>query len=107
MDRRLPVFHKVLMPDGKKVASREAWMMMHPGCDQADYFPGDLVELEEGIFVLNDDLNPMQLASAEQIAEGLEDEPDLCVDFDGFVTQQQPKKLSEGNDFTWLKENHL
>lgn len=63
-------FHQVLMPNGKNLASREAWMMMHPGFN-AGYKPGDLIELQEGIFILNDDLVPMQLATDEQIQEAL------------------------------------
>jgi hypothetical protein len=35
--------------------------------------PGDLVELEEGIFVLNEELNPMELATVEQIKQAQED----------------------------------
>jgi len=64
--------HAVLMPDGISLASREAWMMMHPALDSDCMFePGDLVELEEGIFVLNDDLNPMSLATDAQIQQAV------------------------------------
>ncbi len=62
------MLHKMLMPDGQRLASREAFMVMHPAREpDHGLSPGDLVELEEGIFVLNDDLNPMELATDEQI----------------------------------------
>ena len=54
--------------DGKVLASREAFMIMHPArgpdCSLSE---GDVVELEEGFFVLNNDLHPMQLATQKQI----------------------------------------
>jgi hypothetical protein len=49
----------ILMPDGKSLASHDAYMMMHPGLGDEGLKPGDLIELEEGIFQLNDDLNPV------------------------------------------------
>ena len=43
-------------------------MMMHPCRDPNNSLhAGDLIELEEGTFVLNDNLNPMELATEEQI----------------------------------------
>ncbi len=55
--------------DGEVLASREAFMMMHPARDPEDKTlkEGDIIELEEGFFVLNDDLNPMELVTQEQI----------------------------------------
>ena|GEM_PF-3446529 len=68
--RVLGMVHLVLMPDGVTLASREAWMMMHPSLDPDCMFEsGDLVQLEEGIFVLNDDLNPMVLATDAQVQQ--------------------------------------
>lgn len=56
---------------GKTLASREAFMMMHPAREEdCSLSPGDVIELEEGFFVLNDDLNPMELATTEQIKQG-------------------------------------
>lgn len=55
--------------NGEVLASREAFMMMHPARDpDCTLKEGDVIELEEGFFVLNDDLNPMDLATEEQIA---------------------------------------
>lgn len=43
---------------------------MHPARElDCDLQEGDVIELEEGFFVLNDDLNPMELASSEQIRQ--------------------------------------
>lgn len=47
-------------------------MMNHPGLDDPDLKKGDVIELEEGFFVLNDDLNPMELATEEQIRQAME-----------------------------------
>lgn len=59
-----------LMPSGDRLASREAFMMNHPALDpDCTLQPGDVIELEEGYFVLNDDLNPMELATPEQIRQ--------------------------------------
>ena len=59
--------------DGDRLASREAFMMMHPAREPDNELqPGDLIELEEGIFVLNDDLNPMTMATKEQIRQANE-----------------------------------
>jgi|GEM_PF-2746936 len=53
---------------GERLASREAYMMMHPALDDdCTLAAGDIIELEEGFFVLNEDLNPMELATEEQI----------------------------------------
>lgn len=62
---------KFMLPtkDGDRLASREAFMMMHPATEpDCTLEEGDIIELEEGFFVLNDDLNPMELATEEQIA---------------------------------------
>lgn len=48
------------------------YMMMHPGLDDPDRKEGDVIELGEGFFVLNNDFNPMQLASSEQIRQARE-----------------------------------
>jgi hypothetical protein len=59
--------------DGDRLASREAFMIMHPARDSdCTLEEGDIIELEEGFFVLNDDLNPMELATEEQIASARE-----------------------------------
>lgn len=66
------MLHKVFMPNGKQLASHDAWMMMHPGLSaDCPFSVGDLVELEEGIFVLNEDINPMELATDKQIQQAL------------------------------------
>lgn len=60
-------------PNGERLASREAFMMMHPAREEdCELQQGDVVELEEGFFVLNDDLNPMELATDEQIRQARE-----------------------------------
>lgn len=69
------MIHKIYIAstDGSHfLASREAYMMTHPGLDDPDLKPGDVIELEEGFFVLNDDLNPMELATKEQIQRARE-----------------------------------
>lgn len=59
--------------NGDRLASREAFMMMHPARDpDCTLEEGDIIELEEGFFVLNDDLNPMELATEEQIRKARE-----------------------------------
>jgi hypothetical protein len=58
--------HTILMQNGTEIATRDAWMMMHPGFN-AGYEPGDLIELREGIFILDDDLVPGKLATREDI----------------------------------------
>lgn len=40
------------------LASREAYMMTQPGLDDPDLKPGDVIELKEKFFILNDELNP-------------------------------------------------
>lgn len=64
------MIYKILMPNAETLASHNAWMMLHPGFN-AGYQGGDLIELEEGIFVLNDDLVPWYLATDEQIDEAI------------------------------------
>jgi len=58
--------------NGICLATREIYMMNHPGLDDPDLKKGDVIELEEGFFVLNDDLNPMELATEEQIRQAME-----------------------------------
>jgi hypothetical protein len=59
--------------DGERLASRDAFMMMHPARDpNCTLEEGDIIELEEVFFVLNDDLNPMELATEEQISRARE-----------------------------------
>lgn len=60
------MIHRVLMPHGNQLANHDAWMMLHPALEpDCSFLPGDLVALEEGIFVLNEALNPMALATDE------------------------------------------
>lgn len=68
------MIHQILFEDenGQGLATREIDMMMHPGLDDPDLKEGDVIELEEGFFVLNNDFNPMQLASSEQIRQARE-----------------------------------
>lgn len=63
------MIHQILFetPSGVYLATRQMYMMMHPGLDDPDLKEGDVIELEEGFFVLNDDLNPMELVTEEQI----------------------------------------
>ncbi len=54
--------------DENHLATREMYMMMHPVLEpNCELIEGDVIELEEGFFVLNDDLNPMQMATEAQI----------------------------------------
>jgi hypothetical protein len=47
---------------------------MHPALEpDCSFLPGDLVKLQEGIFVLNEDFNPMELATDEQIRQAQRD----------------------------------
>ena len=56
------------MVDETRLASREVYMMMHPALEpDCELTEGDVIELVEGFFVLNDDLNPTQIATEEQI----------------------------------------
>jgi hypothetical protein len=57
------------LADGSlKLSSREMYMMEHPARDpDCPFKPGDLVRLEEGYFILNEDLNPMNLATEAEI----------------------------------------
>ncbi len=53
-----------------RLLAREAYMMQHPALEpDCELQEGDIVELEEGFFVLNDDLNPTQIATKEQIQQ--------------------------------------
>ena len=46
---------------------------MHPAREEdCTLLEGDVIELEEGLSVLNDDLNPMELADEEQIRQARE-----------------------------------
>lgn len=56
------------MIDETRLATREMYMMLHPALEpDCELQEGDVIELEEGFFILNDDLNPMQIATVEQI----------------------------------------
>ncbi|WP_046663038.1 hypothetical protein [Microcystis aeruginosa] len=66
------MIHKVLMPDGMTPATCEAWMIAHPGFN-AGYETGDLIDLEEGIFVLDDELVPWRFATDEEIDRAIEE----------------------------------
>jgi hypothetical protein len=57
------------LADGSlKLSSREMYMMEHPARDpNCPFKPGNVVKLEEGYFILNEDLNPMELATEEEI----------------------------------------
>lgn len=69
------MIHQMLFEDqnGQRLATREMYMMMHPACEpDCGLYEGDVIELEEGFFVLNADLNPMQLATEEQIRQAKE-----------------------------------
>ena len=60
-------------PFGLRLATREMYMMMHSARDpDCDLIEGDVIELEESFFVLNDDLNPISLAIEEQIRQARE-----------------------------------
>lgn len=50
------MIHQILFetPNGLRLATCEMYMMMHPGLDDPDLKEGDVIELEEGFFVLND-----------------------------------------------------
>lgn len=62
-------FH-IRTSQGTKLASRETYMMMHPALEpDCTLQEGDIIELEEGFFVLNEDLNPMELATDEQVRQ--------------------------------------
>lgn len=68
------MIHQMLIetPDGLRLATREMYMMMHPGLDDPDLSEGSVIELEEGFFVLNGDLNPTELATEDQICQARE-----------------------------------
>jgi len=69
------MIHQMLIEtiNGVRPATREMYMMLHPGCEpDCALCEGDVIELEEGFFVLNDDLNPMALATEEQIRQARE-----------------------------------
>jgi len=56
------------MIDETRLANREMYMMMHPALEpDCELTEGDVIELVKGFFVLNSDLNPMQMATEEQI----------------------------------------
>ncbi len=68
------MIHEVWMPNGDQLADHDAWMIMHPALElDCSFLPSDLVKLKEGIFVLNEDLNPMELATDEQIRQAQRD----------------------------------
>ncbi|AKE65968.1 hypothetical protein MYAER_3632 [Microcystis aeruginosa NIES-2549] len=47
-------------------------MIAHPGFN-AGYETGDLIDLEEGIFVLDDELVPWRFATDEEIDRAIEE----------------------------------
>ena len=56
------------MIDETRLATREMYMMMHPALEpDCELTEGDIIELVKGFFVLSSDLNPMQIATDEQI----------------------------------------
>jgi hypothetical protein len=57
------------LADGSlKLSSREMYMMEHPARDpDCPFKSGDIVRLEEGYFIVNEDLNPMNLATEAEI----------------------------------------
>jgi len=65
------MFYKVLMPNGKQLVTTLGWWCIRSGT-WLSVSAWDLVELEEGT-VLNEELNPMELATAEQIKQAQED----------------------------------
>lgn len=63
------MIHKVMI-DETHLATREMYMMLHPALEpDCELIEGDVVELVEGFFILNEDLNPMQIATVEQIQQ--------------------------------------
>jgi hypothetical protein len=68
----MTTIHKVLMLDGKTATTLDDWVLHH-GFNH-DYKPGDLIELRESIFVLNNDLIPAQSATEDQVYETIEQE---------------------------------
>lgn len=51
-----------------RLVTGEIYMMIHPALKpDCELIEGDVIELEEGFFVLNDDLDPRQEATEEQI----------------------------------------
>lgn len=61
------MIHKMMI-DETHLAIREMYMMMHPELEpDCELIAGDVIELVEGYFILNEDLNPMQIATVEQI----------------------------------------
>jgi hypothetical protein len=50
------------------LSNHDRYMMEHPSLDRdCPFKSGDIVRLEEGYFILNDDLNPMRAATEEEI----------------------------------------
>jgi hypothetical protein len=50
------------------LSSRERYMMQHPSLDRdCPFKPGDIIKIEEGYFVLNEDLNPMRAATEAEL----------------------------------------
>jgi hypothetical protein len=48
--------------------NRDRYMMNHPSKDiDCPFKPGDVVRLAEGYFILNEDLNPMNAATEEDL----------------------------------------
>jgi hypothetical protein len=57
------------LADGSKALwNRDRYMMQHPALDRdCPFKPGDVVRIEEGYFILNEDLNPMDVATEEDL----------------------------------------
>jgi hypothetical protein len=52
-----------------ELSERDSWMMQYPTVvdPQHPFKPGDIVRFKEGYFVLNGDLNPMQIATEKEL----------------------------------------
>jgi hypothetical protein len=86
------MFYLVRARDGETLVSREDWLatdisLLH------NYSPGDVVELREGIFVLDEALMPMKQATHKQLLKCWNEEPRKFTDFDAFVEAQTPRRL--------------
>jgi hypothetical protein len=57
------------LEDGSLALSgRDRYMIEHPALDpNCPFKPGDVIRLEEGYFILNEDLNPMRAATEDEI----------------------------------------
>ncbi len=70
-----PMLYPVLIPDGQTLASRDDAFLLHRSkCEAADELqPGDIVQLAEGYFVLDEDLMPMNPATRAEIERARRD----------------------------------